>query len=62
MRSGLELAKKSGLSEHGMLAHLLKILRNLLDRAEHNRRDLYLAAAVDLCELERRMRSIGTDD
>jgi hypothetical protein len=62
VRSGLELAKKSGLSEHGMLAHLLKILRNLLDHAEHNRRDLYLASAVDLCELERRVRSIGTDD
>ncbi|MEI6002526.1 AAA family ATPase [Paraburkholderia bengalensis] len=62
VRSGLELANKSGLSEHGMRSHLLKILRNLLDRAEHSRRDVYLASAVDLCELERRMRSIGTDD
>ncbi|BCG05224.1 hypothetical protein PPGU19_097920 (plasmid) [Paraburkholderia sp. PGU19] len=62
VRSGLELANRSGLSEQGVLAHLHKILRNLLDRAEHSRRDVYLASAVDLCELERRMRSIGTDD
>ena len=44
------------------LYEAILVCGNLLDRAEHNRRDLYLAAAVDLCELERRMRSIGTDD
>jgi len=41
-----------------MLAYLLEKLGNLLERAEHSRRDAYLASSVDICELERRMRSI----
>jgi hypothetical protein len=41
-----------------MFAYLVKKFRNLLERAEHSRRDAYLASAVDMCELERRMRSI----
>ncbi|TDN58885.1 DUF3563 family protein [Paraburkholderia sp. BL10I2N1] len=41
-----------------MFAYLARKLRSLLERAEHGRRDAYLASSVDLCELERRMRSI----
>jgi hypothetical protein len=41
-----------------MLIYLFVLLRKALDRAEHSRRDAYLASAVDLGELERRMRSI----
>jgi hypothetical protein len=33
-----------------------------LDCAEHSRRDTYLAAAVDIVELERRMRRIEAGD
>ena len=45
-----------------MFAYLFLALRRMLDRAEHNRRDAYLAAAVDLFELERRMRLIEARD
>jgi Protein of unknown function (DUF3563) len=48
-------------SEDAMLAYLLKTLRYLLECAEHSRRDVYLASSVDLCELERRMRSMELD-
>ena len=43
--------------EYTMFAYLLKKLGELLDRAEHSRRDAYLASSVDIFELERRMRS-----
>ncbi len=50
----------------GALAYALAVTlgaaRALLDRAQHSRRDAYLASAVDLGDLERRMRSIETDD
>jgi hypothetical protein len=45
-----------------MFAYLFLALRRLLDRAEHCRRDNYLATAVDIFELERRMRLIETRD
>jgi hypothetical protein len=41
-----------------LLIYLLPILRKALDRAEHSRRDAYLASAVDMGELERRMHSM----
>ncbi|MBP0592237.1 DUF3563 family protein [Paraburkholderia sp. LEh10] len=37
------------------------LVRGLLDRAEHERRDRYLASSVDLGELERRMRLADND-
>ena len=39
-----------------MLVYLIRKLFECLERAEHSRRDRYLAAAVDIGELERRMR------
>jgi hypothetical protein len=44
-----------------MLAYLTKTFRNLLEHAEHSRRDAYLESSVDICDLERRMRSIETN-
>lgn len=44
-----------------MFAYLVKKFRNLLERAEHSRRDAYLASSVNISELERRMRSIETN-
>jgi hypothetical protein len=44
--------------EQAMFVYLFIQLLRLLDRAEHSRRDAYLASAVDLGELERRMREI----
>jgi hypothetical protein len=44
-----------------LLIYLFPLLRKALDRAEHSRRDAYLASAVDMSELERRMRSMETD-
>ncbi|CAB3804142.1 DUF3563 family protein [Pararobbsia alpina] len=41
-----------------MFAYLSEKLGKLLERAEHSRRDADLASTVDICELERRMRSI----
>jgi hypothetical protein len=41
-----------------MFIYLFLLLRKALDRAEHCRRDAYLASAVDMGELERRMRSM----
>jgi hypothetical protein len=41
-----------------MFAYLIEKLANLLERAEHSRRDAYLTSSVDIGELERRMRSI----
>jgi hypothetical protein len=41
-----------------MFIYLFLLLRKALERAEHSRRDAYLASAVDMGELERRMQSI----
>lgn len=45
-----------------MFIYLFLLLRKALDRAEHSRRDAYLASAVDMGELERRMRSMEIDE
>ena len=34
------------------------LLKKVLDRAEHSRRDAYLASAADIGELERRMHTM----
>jgi hypothetical protein len=39
-----------------MLVYLIRKLFECLERAEHSRRDCYLSKAVDIGELERRMR------
>ncbi|AUT56427.1 DUF3563 family protein [Paraburkholderia caribensis] len=44
-----------------MLIYLFQLLRKALDRAEHSRRDAYLAASVDIVELERRMHASEYD-
>ncbi|CAN7743542.1 DUF3563 family protein [Caballeronia sp. LjRoot29] len=44
-----------------LLIYLLPLLRKALDRAEHSRRDAYLASAADMGELERRMHSMEID-
>ncbi|BAO92054.1 MULTISPECIES: DUF3563 family protein [Caballeronia] len=56
-----------------MLGYLINIARDLvlpilmdrtetlLDRAEHGRRDTYLASSADIGELERRMRECDTE-
>ena len=56
-----------------MLGYLINVARDivlpilidrtetLLNRAEHGRRDTYLASSPDLGELERRMRECETD-
>ncbi|SAK95607.1 hypothetical protein AWB81_05297 [Caballeronia arationis] len=41
-----------------MFIYLFLLLKKALERAEHSRRDAYLGAAVDIGELERRMRSM----
>jgi Protein of unknown function (DUF3563) len=41
-----------------MFAYLIEKLGHLLEQAEHTRRDVYLASSADVCELERRMRSL----
>jgi uncharacterized protein DUF3563 len=41
-----------------LFIYLLPFLRKALDRAEHSRRDAYLASAADMGELERRMHSM----
>jgi hypothetical protein len=48
-------------TEDIMLIYLFQLLRKALDRAEHSRRDAYLAAAVDIVELERRMHASEYD-
>jgi hypothetical protein len=45
-----------------MFIYFFLLLRKALDRAEHSRREAYLASAVDMGELERRMRSMDIDD
>jgi hypothetical protein len=44
-----------------MFIYLFLLLRRALERAEHSRRDAYLAEAVDIGELERRMHSMDLD-
>jgi hypothetical protein len=44
-----------------LLIFLFPLLRKALDRAEHSRRDAYLASAVDMGDLERRMHSMEID-
>ena len=44
-----------------MLIYLFFVLGKALLRAENNRRDAYLASAVDMSDLERRMRSAQFD-
>jgi hypothetical protein len=45
-----------------MFAYLIEKFGQLLERAEHTRRDAYLASSVDVFEVERRMRSIEIND
>ena len=45
-----------------MFAYFFRVIIDLLDRAELHRRDTYLASAVDIFELERRMRLIEAAD
>ncbi|GJH27442.1 DUF3563 family protein [Caballeronia novacaledonica] len=44
-----------------MFVYLLLCLEKALDRAENSRRDAYLSSAVDMEELERRMRAMEMD-
>ncbi|MFM0258879.1 DUF3563 family protein [Paraburkholderia sediminicola] len=44
-----------------LLFYLYPLLRKALDRAEHSRRDAYLASAADMGELERRMHLTEID-
>ncbi|WP_152530761.1 DUF3563 family protein [Paraburkholderia dilworthii] len=46
---------------HGLFAYLNKCVGIVLNRAEHGRRDAYLASCADIGELERRMRAIESD-
>jgi hypothetical protein len=41
-----------------LIIYLFPFLKKALDRAEHCRRDAYLASAADMGELERRMHSM----
>lgn len=45
-----------------MFAYLFQKFCDLLERAEHGRRDAYLASSIDIFELERRMRSSEMSD
>lgn len=44
-----------------LFIYLYPLLVKILDRAEHGRRDAYLASACDISELERRMHRIDID-
>jgi hypothetical protein len=44
-----------------MLGYLIDWFERVLERAEYVRRDAYLAACVDISELERRMRCYEAD-
>jgi hypothetical protein len=46
-------------AEDFVMTRLLVLPGRALDRAEHERRDAYLAAAVDIVELERRIRAFS---
>jgi len=45
-----------------MFAYLFQKFCDLLERAEHSRRDAYLASSIDISELERRMRQSEVSD
>ena len=45
-----------------VIAAALDAVGNVLERAQHSRRDAWLASAADLYELDRRVRSDGLDD
>ena len=45
-----------------IIFELLDRTEELLDRAEHHRRDAYLSSSADIFELERRMRQIEAAD
>jgi hypothetical protein len=47
--------------EAEMLGYLIDWFGRVLERAEYVRRDAYLAACVDISELERRMRCYEAD-
>ena len=49
------------MSKQMLLPFLLCWTELLLDRAEHSRRDTYLASCADIGELERRMRACEID-
>jgi hypothetical protein len=61
-RSMHRVAPEPTHQEHAMFAYFFRVIIDLLDRAEHHRRDTYLASAVDIFELERRMRLIEAAD
>ncbi|WP_082508330.1 DUF3563 family protein [Burkholderia sp. Leaf177] len=44
-----------------MFVYLFLLLTKVLERAEHGRRDAYLASAADMGDLERRMRLLEMD-
>jgi Protein of unknown function (DUF3563) len=44
-----------------VIIFLCTLLRTALDCAEHSRRDAYLASAIDMGELERRMHTMEID-
>ena len=46
---------------HVLFAYLNECVGTVLNRAEHGRRDVYLASCADIGELERRMRAIESD-
>jgi Protein of unknown function (DUF3563) len=58
-RSSVPIRNRPGhRPEDMMFVYLFLLLTKALERAEHSRRDAYLASAVDIGELERRMRSM----
>ncbi|ALL69708.1 Protein of unknown function (DUF3563) (plasmid) [Paraburkholderia caribensis MBA4] len=68
-RSMHMVAREPTQQEHPMFAYFIRIIfelldraEELLDRAEHHRRDAYLSSATDIFELERRMRLIEAAD
>jgi hypothetical protein len=61
IRTGRTPGRSGHRPEDIMFIYLFLLLRKTLDRAEHCRRDTYLASAVDMVELERRMRAMEFD-
>ena len=44
-----------------MFSHWFEKLGEVFERAEHHRRDTYLASSVDIADLDRRMRSVDAE-
>lgn len=44
-----------------MISQWFDKLGKVFERAEHHRRDTYLASSVDMADLDRRVRSLETD-